>query len=86
MAGEKKYITAEELKKHNKPGDVWISIQGKFYDVFGWAKDHPGGDTPLMHLACQDVTGAFITFHPGTAWQYLYKFSTGFYLEDFQVS
>ncbi|KAF3439936.1 hypothetical protein FNV43_RR18214 [Rhamnella rubrinervis] len=86
MVGEKKYITAEELKKHNMPGDLWISIQGKVYDVSDWAKDHPGGDIPLLNLAGQDVTDAFIAYHPGTAWQYLSKFSTGFYLKDFQVS
>ncbi|KAF3439938.1 hypothetical protein FNV43_RR18216 [Rhamnella rubrinervis] len=86
MAGEKKYITAEELKKHNKPGDLWISIQGKIYDVSDWTKDHPGGDIPLLNLAGQDVTDAFTAYHPGTAWQYLSKFSTGFYLKDFQVS
>ena len=33
----KKYITVEELKKHNKQDDLWISIQGKCYNVtIGW--------------------------------------------------
>lgn len=86
MAGERKYITAEELQKHNKAGDLWISIQGKVYNVTDWAKDHPGGDVPLLNLAGQDVTDAFIAYHPGTAWQYLAKFSTGYYLKDFEVS
>lgn len=86
MADERKYITAEELKKHNKAGDLWISIQGKVYNVSDWGKDHPGGDLPLLNLAGQDVTDAFIAYHPGTAWQYLSKFSTGYYLKDFQVS
>ncbi|KAG8477460.1 hypothetical protein CXB51_030094 [Gossypium anomalum] len=71
----KKYITAEELKKHNKPGDLWISIQG----ASRW-------EIPLLNLAGQDVTDAFIAYHPGTAWKYLDKFFTGYYLQDFQVS
>ncbi|XP_054808212.1 delta(8)-fatty-acid desaturase 2 [Prosopis cineraria] len=86
MDAEKKYITVEELKRHNKPGDLWISVQGKVYDVTGWAKEHPGGDIPLLNLAGQDVTDAFVAYHPGTAWKYLDKLFTGYYLEDFQVS
>ncbi|KAK6162257.1 hypothetical protein DH2020_002098 [Rehmannia glutinosa] len=87
MADEnKKHITSDELKKHNKPGDLWLSIQGKVYNVSDWAKDHPGGDIPLLNLGGQDVTDAFIAFHPGTAWKYLDKFFTGYYLEDFQIS
>ncbi|OAY62226.1 delta(8)-fatty-acid desaturase 1 [Manihot esculenta] len=86
MEGEKKYITSEELKQHNKSGDLWISIQGKVYDVSDWVKEHPGGDTPLLNLAGQDVTDAFIAYHPGTAWKYLDKLFTGYYLEDFKVS
>lgn len=86
MEAEKKYITAEELKEHNKPGDLWISIQGKVYDVSDWIKDHPGGDTPLLNLAGQDVTDAFIAYHPGTAWQYLDKVFNGYYIKDFTVS
>uniref|UniRef100_A0A5B6YHP2 Putative delta(8)-fatty-acid desaturase n=1 Tax=Davidia involucrata TaxID=16924 RepID=A0A5B6YHP2_DAVIN len=86
MAVEKKYISVEELKEHNKPGDLWIAIQGKAYNVTEWAKEHPGGDVPLLNLAGQDVTDAFIALHPGTAWQYLDKFFTGFHIKDFQIS
>ncbi|KAL0347759.1 UNVERIFIED_CONTAM: Delta(8)-fatty-acid desaturase [Sesamum calycinum] len=82
----KKYITSDELKKHNKPDDLWLSVQGKVYNVTEWAKIHPGGATPLLHLAGQDVTDAFIAFHPGSAWKHLDKFFTGYHLEDFQVS
>lgn len=80
------YITTEELKKHNKPGDLWVSINGKVYNVTEWVKEHPGGDAPLLNMAGQDVTDAFIAFHPGTAWKYLDKFFTGYRLKDFQVS
>ncbi|CAL5400931.1 unnamed protein product [Camellia sinensis] len=86
MADEKKYISEEDLKKHSKPSDLWISIQGKVYNVTDWAKQHPGGDIPLLNLSGQDATDAFIAFHPGSAWQYLDKFFTGYYLRDFEVS
>ncbi|CAI9781534.1 unnamed protein product [Fraxinus pennsylvanica] len=86
MVDNKKYISSDELKKHNKSDDLWISIQGKVYNVTDWAKEHPGGDIPLMNLSGQDVTDAFIAFHPGTAWKYLDRFFTGYYLKDFKVS
>nr|GEV24086.1 putative reverse transcriptase domain-containing protein [Tanacetum cinerariifolium] len=59
---------------------------GKVYNVTEWAKIHPGGDIPLMNLAGQDVTGAFIAFHPGSAWQHYNKLFTGYHLKDYQVS
>ena len=87
MEGQnKKYISSEELKEHNKSGDLWISIQGKVYNVSDWAKDHPGGEVPLLNLAGQDVTDAFIAYHPGSAWKYLDPFFTGYHLRDFKVS
>ncbi|KAL7187772.1 hypothetical protein ACSBR1_037764 [Camellia fascicularis] len=86
MAEPKNYITSLDLKSHSKAGDLWISIQGKVYDVSDWAKDHPGGALPLLSLAGQDVTDAFVAYHPGTAWQYLDKFFNGFYLKDYSVS
>jgi fatty acid desaturase len=78
-------VTSEELSRHNKVGDLWVSIQGKVYDVTGWLKDHPGGDLPLLHLAGQDVTDAFLAFHPGTAWRLLPQFLVGT-LSDYDVS
>ncbi|GAB4837097.1 hypothetical protein Ancab_002008 [Ancistrocladus abbreviatus] len=86
MEDSKKYISEEELKIHNKRGDIWISIQGKIYNVSEWVKDHPGGEQPLLNLAGQDVTDAFLAFHPGSAWRYLDKFFTGYYLSDYKVS
>lgn len=86
MAGSKKYITSEELKTHNKAGDLWISIQGKVYDVSEWVKTHPGGDLPLRNLAGQDATDAFVAYHQGRAWNLLEQFSNGFFLQDYHVS
>ncbi|KAJ6972427.1 delta8-sphingolipid desaturase [Populus alba x Populus x berolinensis] len=86
MEGDKKGITSEELKQHNKAGDLWISIQGKVYDVSEWANEHPGGDVALMNMAGLDATDAFIAYHPGTAWKYLDKLFTGYYLTDFKLS
>lgn len=83
--GEEKHISMEELSKHNSAEDVWISIQGKVYDVTTWLKDHPGGDLPLLNLAGQDVTDAFVAYHPGTAWQHLHRFYIG-RLDDYKVS
>ncbi|KAK7812522.1 delta(8)-fatty-acid desaturase [Quercus suber] len=86
MAESRRHISQEELGKHNKRGDLWVSIQGKIYDVSDWAKDHPGGEPPLLNLSGQDATDAFVAYHPGTAYQYLDKFFTGYYLQDYSVS
>ncbi|RRT82807.1 hypothetical protein B296_00017695 [Ensete ventricosum] len=76
--GEKKrYITVEELRKHTTATDLWISIQGGVYDVTDWVKDHPGGDLPLLNLAGQDATDAFVAYHPASAWAHLGRFFVG---------
>ncbi|CAD5190479.1 unnamed protein product [Musa acuminata subsp. malaccensis] len=74
---EKRYISSEELRLHNTPSDLWISIQGKVYDATHWVKDHPGGELPLFNLAGQDVTDAFVAYHPGTAWSLLDRLPPG---------
>ncbi|KAJ1442807.1 Fatty acid desaturase domain [Sesbania bispinosa] len=82
----KTYISLEELKQHNKRGDAWIAIEGKIYDVSKWANHHPGGELPLLNLAGQDVTDAFLAFHPVTARKHLSAFFTGHFLRDYAVS
>ncbi|KAI3704400.1 hypothetical protein L1987_74619 [Smallanthus sonchifolius] len=71
--------------KHSQPGDLWISIQGKVYDVSDWMKTQPGGDLPLLNLAGQDVTDAYIALHPPTAWQHLDKFFNRSWCFDLHV-
>lgn len=78
-------ISTEELKAHDKEGDLWVSIHGKVYDVTEWLPKHPGGDLPLLNLAGQDVTDVFIAYHPGSAWKNLDQFLIGF-LDNYQVS
>lgn len=78
-------ISLEELKAHDKEGDLWVSIHGKVYDVTEWLHKHPGGDLPVLNLGGQDVTDAFIAYHPGSAWKLLDQFLIGS-LVNYQVS
>jgi delta8-fatty-acid desaturase len=79
-------ISSEELSRHNKQQDLWICIQGKVYNVTDWLHRHPGGELPLMSLAGQDVTDAFLAFHPGTAaWNLLPQYQVAT-LADYEVS
>ncbi|MFS7901273.1 putative cytochrome b5-like heme/steroid binding domain superfamily [Helianthus anomalus] len=49
-------------------------------------KTHPGGDLPLLNLAGQDFTYAYIALHPPAAWNHLDKFFNGYYLKEYTVS
>ncbi|KAK1267958.1 Delta(8)-fatty-acid desaturase [Acorus gramineus] len=84
-AAAERHITSDELAKHNQPSDLWISIQGKVYDVTDWLHSHPGGDIPLVSLAGQDVTDSFVAYHPPSAWRHLDRFLIG-RLSDYRVS
>jgi L-lactate dehydrogenase (cytochrome) len=45
---ETKMVPAEEVSKHNRPGDCWIVIQDKIWDVTDFAPEHPGGATSMI--------------------------------------
>lgn len=45
---EKRPITIEEVKVHNKEGDCWLIIENKVYDVSVYMSKHPGGDEILI--------------------------------------
>ena len=46
----------EEVKQHNKPGDLWFIIKGNVYDVSNFYMNHPGG-----HLSMENMGGADAT-------------------------
>ena len=51
--------TWDEVKKHNRPDDLWVVFGGHVYDVSSFAKHHPGGLSILRKGAGQDLTEAF---------------------------
>merc|ERR1712023_36980 len=54
-----KTYTVEEVAKHNKEGDLWVSLHGKVLDITKFLDEHPGGEDVLMEGAGSDITQAF---------------------------
>lgn len=63
VGGKIRDVTPEELKKHNKDGDVWITLRGKVYNVSAYLDFHPGGVDELMRGAGKDATSLFDEIH-----------------------
>eukprot|EP00339_Tiarina_fusa_P016820 CAMPEP_0117005208 /NCGR_PEP_ID=MMETSP0472-20121206/5913_1 /TAXON_ID=693140 ORGANISM="Tiarina fusus, Strain LIS" /NCGR_SAMPLE_ID=MMETSP0472 /ASSEMBLY_ACC=CAM_ASM_000603 /LENGTH=60 /DNA_ID=CAMNT_0004706397 /DNA_START=61 /DNA_END=243 /DNA_ORIENTATION=+ len=59
MTTPSELITWEELAKHNKPGDYWIALNGKAYNITPYLAEHPGGDDILIKWTGKDGTKAF---------------------------
>tara|TARA_B100000686_G_scaffold352569_1_gene454998 strand:- start:2406 stop:2927 length:522 start_codon:yes stop_codon:yes gene_type:complete len=56
-------ITREELAKHRKKDDCWLSIDGKVYDLSEFILDHPGGPEALLLYSGKDATKEFRMIH-----------------------
>lgn len=51
-----------EIIKHDRPGDCWVVIHGKVYDLSEFAKKHPGG--PMIYDGCGgDCTSMWESYH-----------------------
>ncbi|KAG8908341.1 hypothetical protein FRB99_007268 [Tulasnella sp. 403] len=58
-------ITRDEVAKHNRPGDLWVIIDAKVYDLSRFSSLHPGGLAVLLdeEVAGQDATEVFYQLH-----------------------
>ncbi|KAG1663036.1 Cytochrome b5 reductase 4 [Nymphon striatum] len=56
-------VTPEELAKHNKPGDAWICLKGRVYNVSRYLDYHPGGPDELLRGVGRDATDLFNEVH-----------------------
>jgi flavocytochrome c len=60
---ESRLITKEELYIHNTPGDCWVAIDGKVYDLTDFSPRHPGGMDSILSLAGTDGSIIFSALH-----------------------
>jgi len=78
LQGDKDAVTYSlaDVAAHDRPGDCWIIVKEKVYDVSLWADEHPGG-TVISTYFGRDGTDVFATFHPPSAWKQLNDFYIG---------
>ncbi|KAI1864587.1 uncharacterized protein JN550_008874 [Neoarthrinium moseri] len=58
-----RYISVEEISRHNTVDDLWIVVDNTIYDVTAFAPDHPGGVNILLRYAGRDATAAYSEVH-----------------------
>ncbi len=70
MANKKKAsYSLEEIQKHNKEGDAWVTIQGDVLNVTDFIYEHPGGKLVILNLAGKDATEDFLSIHPAEVYR-----------------
>ena len=70
-------LTIEELRKHCVPGNYYVAIRGKVYDVSEFLDRHPGGRDVLKLAAGRDCTQLFESYHSFEIERMLPKFEVG---------
>merc|ERR1719242_13835 len=53
-----KEFDLDEVKKHNKEGDLWVVVGGRVLDISAF-EDHPGGPDVLEGVGGEDATEEF---------------------------
>ena len=72
----KKEFTMEEIRKHDKPNDIYLLIHNQVYDVTQFAKEHPGGSI-VYKFGGKDASDQFAAFHRPKVSGYLKAFHIG---------
>ncbi|KAJ0164590.1 Cytochrome b2, mitochondrial [Colletotrichum tanaceti] len=57
-------LSLSEVRRHQSPGDCWVAIHGKVYDITAFLPSHPGGKSILLRNSGRDATAAFDAVHP----------------------
>lgn len=61
---EPRFISREEVARHNSASSAFVILDSKVYDVTTFAPHHPGTAKILMLRAGTDASDAFFAFHP----------------------
>jgi L-lactate dehydrogenase (cytochrome) len=61
-----KYLTAEEVGRHNNLSDAWLIVNNVVWDVTDFASYHPGGEDIIVKYFGSDASAIYNEFHgPG---------------------
>ncbi|XP_022082086.1 cytochrome b5 reductase 4-like [Acanthaster planci] len=63
VGGQVRHVSVDELARHNKVDDAWMSIRGKVYNVTPYMSFHPGGEDEMMRGVGGDGTSLFDDVH-----------------------
>jgi len=55
MSDAPRKILLREVAQHDKPGDVWLTMYDKVYDVSRFVEEHPGGVDNIMSAIGEDI-------------------------------
>ncbi|KAF5227589.1 hypothetical protein FOXYS1_16062, partial [Fusarium oxysporum] len=58
-----KVFTTSDVASHNKPGDLYIIVDGDVYDLTKFQDDHPGGKKILQRVGGKDASKQFWKYH-----------------------
>lgn len=60
-----KTFSLSDVAQHNKPGDLWVAIDGKVFDLSKFGALHPGGMAPLVdpNVAGRNASELFFGLH-----------------------
>lgn len=64
VGGSMRAVSPKELSTHNTPGDAWLALRGRVYNITHYLPYHPGGQEELMRGAGIDATQLFDKVHP----------------------
>jgi len=53
-------LTKDEVAKHNKASDCWMTIDNKIYNFTSYMNQHPGGPATITPYCGKDGTSAFV--------------------------
>ncbi len=56
-------LTWDQVKQHNRLGDLWVVFDGHMYDVSSFAEQHPGGQKILLSSVGKDMAEVFDAKH-----------------------
>lgn len=67
-------LTVQQVAAHSTPGDCYIIVSKKVYNVSSYINQHPGGASNITSRCGQEVTGIFASIHSNFAWDLLSKY------------